>query len=95
MCYIPLERMRYEIRFKASAWRLLRKLDREARGRIIAAIWALGDNPRPPGSRKLTATEDFYRIRVGRYRVIYEVRDDDLVVLVIKLGHRRDVYRKL
>lgn len=87
--------MRYEIRFKTSAWKALQKLDREARGRLALAIWDLADDPRPPGSRKLTGAESLYRIRVGNYRVIYQVRDDLLVVLVVKLGHRRDIYRDL
>jgi mRNA interferase RelE/StbE len=87
--------MRYEIRFKASALRVFERLERRSRGRLAEAIWALADNPRPRGCRKLAGQEGFYRIRVGDYRVIYEIQDRALVVLVLKLGHRRDVYRGL
>ena len=86
---MPVE---HEIRFKSSAWKALKKLQRTQRGRIKEAVWGLSENPRPFGCRKLSGTEPFFRIRVGDYRVVYEVQDDVHVVLVIKIGHRRDVY---
>ena len=87
--------MRYEIRFKSSAWRAFRKPRGEEKGRLVAAIWGLADNPRPRGCRKLVGKRDLYRIRTGNWRVIYEVQEKTLVVLIIKLGHRREVYRRL
>lgn len=60
--------------------------------RVLAAIRALADEPRPPGCIKLT-NRDRWRIRVGVYRVIYEIEDKRLVVTVLEVGHRRDVYR--
>lgn len=64
------------------------------RQRLVSRIQGLGENPRPPGCQKLSG-HDRYRVRQGRYRIVYEIQDDELVVVVIKLGHRRDVYRAL
>jgi mRNA interferase RelE/StbE len=71
----------------------LGKLDPQIRTRLAPRISALADEPRPIRSKKLVATEELYRIRVGAYRVVYRIENDALVVLVLKLGHRRDVYR--
>lgn len=71
------------------------KLPRDIQHRLDPALLALADNPRPPGCKKLQGREETYRIRVGDYRVIYRVEDDRLIVLVIEIGHRRDVYRGL
>ena len=60
--------------------------------RLEEAITGLGDEPRPQGARRLQGVEDLYRIRVGDYRVIYQIRDKAVVVLVVKIGHRREVY---
>ena len=87
--------MLYEIQFKTSAWKAFGKLKGEARGRVAEAIMALAENPMPQNARKLSARGDFYRIRVGDYRVIYEIHENTLVVLILKVGHRRDVYKKL
>lgn len=62
---------------------------------MAEAILALGENPRPKGASKLSGQRPFYRVRVGDYRVIYEIQEKILVVLVIKVGHRREVYQKL
>ena len=60
--------------------------------RLEEAISGLGEEPRPQGARKLQGVEDLYRIRVGDYRVIYQIQDKALVVLVVKIGHRGEVY---
>jgi mRNA interferase RelE/StbE len=60
---------------------------------VADAIRALGADPRPPGCKELAGDIAYYRIRVGDYRVLYEVRDREILVLVIKIGHRREVYR--
>lgn len=86
--------MAYSVIFAKRASKRLERMDNTAARRIIAATEALGDNPRPRGARKIEG-HDQWRIRVGDYRIIYEVHSDQLVVLVVKVGHRRDVYRGL
>ncbi|MHC4247899.1 MAG: type II toxin-antitoxin system RelE family toxin [Planctomycetota bacterium] len=85
--------MSYEIRIKASALKAIKKLERRIRARIAARIVELADGPRARGCKRLAGPDSFYRVRVGDYRIVYEVSDDVLVVLVLKVGHRRDVYR--
>lgn len=84
----------YRITYKASAAKELRKLDRPTQRRLLAAIEDLTVTPRPDGVKKLKASTNLYRIRVGHYRVVYEILDGKLVVLVLRIAHRRDVYRK-
>lgn len=86
--------MTYEIRFKPSAAEAVRRLPKHDQRRIIAKIEALAGDPRPPGCRKLTGEEDFYRVRVGDYRIIYRLEDKRLVVLIVKVGHREEIYRR-
>ena len=83
----------YRIEIKSRAQKTLLGLAPELQDRMIAAIRALRPNPRGLGSRKLHGCEDTYRLRIGDYRVIYEIHDDCLIVAVIKIGHRREVYR--
>lgn len=83
----------HELEITRTAEKQLRKLDRQARERVLRAIGELAEEPRPRGSRKLTGYDDVFRIRVGTYRVLYSVEDRALVVLILKIGHRRDVYR--
>ena len=87
------ERRTYEVRLLVTARRQLLGIPVRIRSRIAVAIRALADDPRPPGCKKLAGSSDYFRIRVGDYRVLYEVRDRDILVLVIKIGHRREVYR--
>ena len=77
---------------KRGAERELRRLPVRDVQRIVRVIGALSGNPRPPGSQKL-ATGDGYRVRQGNYRIVYTVNDDERVVEIYKIGHRRDVYR--
>ena len=86
--------MPYEIGFKPSALKEIRKLDEAARKVIISEIELLANNPRPDGCKKLKGEVDLYRIRVfSNYRVVYEIQDRMLVVTVVKVAHRKDVYR--
>ncbi|GAA4916954.1 type II toxin-antitoxin system RelE/ParE family toxin [Nesterenkonia rhizosphaerae] len=85
--------MPYSISYVPSAAKTLRKLDRQVARRLLQAIGELSENPRPQGCTQLKGGEGEYRIRVGDYRVIYEVHDGELVILVLRAGHRRDVYR--
>jgi mRNA interferase RelE/StbE len=82
----------YRIELRPAAARQLRKLDPPTARRIQGAIALLADDPRPPASRPLTG-RPAWRVRVGDYRVIYTIEDDRLLVVVVTLGHRRDVYR--
>ena len=82
---------RYEIRFLPSVRKDLRGIARPAVRRILAAIDRLAEHPRPPASTKLTDL-DLYRIRVGVYRIVYEIHDRELIIAVVKVGHRREVY---
>lgn len=84
--------MPYRIEVRPAAARQLRKLDPPTARRIQGAIALLADDPRPPASRPLTG-RPAWRVRVGDYRVIYTIEDDRLVVVVVTIGHRRDVYR--
>src|SRR5262249_24657264 len=87
------EPKRYEIRFARAAERALASLPKDDMMRVDAAIRTLADHPHPTGSKKLQGTEDLYRIRVGDYRVVYTVEAKHLVVLVLNIGNRRDIYR--
>ena len=73
---------------------LIRDLEKTVKTRIIRAMGRLADNPRPKSCRKLNCKEPLYRIRAGDYRIIHEIRDASLLVLVVKVGHRRDIYRR-
>lgn len=85
--------MPYIVKFTSHAARSFRKLSRDVQARLSPSIESLKDNPRPPGSEKLKGSDDAYRIRVGDYRILYEVRDKELLVYIIEAGHRREVYK--
>ena len=84
--------MAYRIEISSIARRQIKKLARSVQDRIRVRIRKLAEEPRPRGCTKLV-NEDEYRIRVGDYRVIYEIYDDELVVKILEAGHRRDIYR--
>lgn len=83
---------RYELRFKVSVAKDLRGLPKADVKRILARAESLRENPRPPGVEKLAGSER-YRVRQGDYRILYTVDDATVVVEVVKVGHRKDVYR--
>jgi len=86
----------YEIEWTAAALRELRKLDEQAGRRIALAVTALGADPRPAGCRALAGLPaGVMRIRVGDYRVVYQIEDAKVVVTVVRVAHRREVYRDL
>lgn len=87
--------MSYTIEWKSSARKDLRRIDPPVRRRILDAVTNLGDDPRPVGSVTLTGSPGWRRIRVGSYRVIYELQDDLLVILVLHVGGRGGVYQHL
>lgn len=85
--------MSYRVDFTAGAARQLRKLPKDVRDRLAPHLNDLATNPRPAGAKKLKGTEGF-RIRVGDYRVLYEIHDTASRVLIVKVGHRREAYRR-
>ena len=84
---------RYSLEISRTAEKQLRKLPAEDGRRVARAMLALGEEPRPPGSRKLTGYDDVFRIRAGVYRIIYSVSGRRLVIIILKIGHRKDIYR--
>jgi mRNA interferase RelE/StbE len=82
----------YAVGYTPRAVRMLKKLPSFIQPHLHIAIESLAQNPRPQGCRKLTGQE-LWRIRVGSYRIVYQIEDDRLLVLVIKIGHRKDIYR--
>lgn len=85
---------RFKVQIKPSAVREIEAIgQKKDRQRIVAAIAALADDPRPPGCEKLSGRTDYYRVRTGGCRIVYAIEDDRLVVYVAKVGHRREVCR--
>jgi mRNA interferase RelE/StbE len=82
----------YEIFFRESVWKELRKVPKADLKKILSRIEQLGNDPRPMGCEKLTGHE-LYRVRQGNYRIVYSIQDNELTVWVVKVGHRKDVYR--
>lgn len=85
--------MSYRIELRPAAVRALKKLDPQVRRRVQGAITLLAEDPRPPAARPLRGRPGL-RVRVGDYRIIYTVADDVLLIVVVTLGHRRDVYNR-
>ena len=83
--------MRFQIEILRSAQKSLSRIQSQDQDRITEAIRSLADEPRPHGCKKLSG-RDAWRIRIGNYRVIYEIRESKLVVLIVDIGHRRDIY---
>lgn len=85
----------YRVEFTTAAAREVRKLDPPLRRRVLAGIAELERDPRPHGVRKLAGHDNAWRVRIGDYRVLYEVSDAQIVVTVVRVAHRRDVYDSL
>jgi mRNA interferase RelE/StbE len=85
--------MTYRATLSPMAARQLRKLDAPARRRIQAALELLAEQPRPPSATRLVGGAGEWRVRTGDYRIVYEIEDDHLLILVLRLGHRREVYQ--
>ena len=84
----------YKLQIKPSASKELELVgSKKDRQRIVSRIYRLADDPRPTGCEKLAAEEDKYRVRQGNYRIIYSINDKQRLVVVTKIGHRREVYR--
>ncbi|MFC9553992.1 type II toxin-antitoxin system RelE/ParE family toxin [Rhodococcus sp. NPDC056960] len=86
--------MIYEVSLTPAAARQLRKFDPQARRRVQAAIELLATEPRPPAATRLVGGNGEWRVRTGDYRIVYEIVDDRLLVLVLTVGHRREIYQR-
>lgn len=87
--------MIFRLEYKRSVKKELRKLSRADRSVIVHKIELLKNEPKPEGSAKLKGSQDLFRIRHGDYRVIYKVKRNILVIIIIRIGHRRDIYKNL
>ena len=84
---------RYKIVFRKSVIMDLRPIPNRDIKRILNTIDSLSEDPRPPGCEKLSGQERF-RLRQGNYRIVYEIRDEDVAVIIVKVGHRKNIYRR-
>jgi mRNA interferase RelE/StbE len=87
--------LKYSIEFKRSAAKALKKIPRSDRRKIRDRIDSLGENLPDPATTKMKGDNPFHKVRVGDYRIVYEIQESVLVILVLKIGHRKDVYRHL
>ena len=87
--------MLYKVEYTAAARKQLKKLPRDILPRIIHGIEQLPENPRPEGVKKLSGYKDYYRLRVGDYRIVYSIQDEILVIMIIKIAPRKNVYQRL
>lgn len=83
----------FQVKIVGAAGRQLRKLSKENQRRVLDGIEKLSQNPRPRGYKPLQGEENLFRLRIGDYRVIYEIHTDILIVFVLRVAHRREVYR--
>ena len=83
----------YRIRWKKSAYKELRKIQKKYIPKIIESVENLSENPIPSGAKKLYGSEKSYRIRVGDYRIIYEIEQQQLIIQIIRVRHRKDAYK--
>ncbi len=85
----------YKILWKNSARNELKKLGKEVIPKILEAVESLSTNPFPAGVRKISGSNYTYRIRIGEYRIVYSVISSTLIIEIIRVGHRKDIYKKL
>jgi mRNA interferase RelE/StbE len=84
----------HEVILSRAAEKNLDRIPRDVRLRILNSLDELPANPRPPGSVKLKGEDELWRLRVGDYRIVYTIRDKELIILVVRVAHRKDVYRE-
>ena len=85
----------YRVELKRQPEKFIRQQDRRIQTQLVAALKKLAENPRPPQAKKLEGMDGLYRIRTGDYRIVYLIEDDKLIVLVVRIGHRKEIYREL
>lgn len=87
--------MSYQIEVKKSAAKALKKIPKADRKRIVDKIDSFAESPPSPDTTKMKGDNPFHKVRVGDYRIVYEIQEDVLLILVVKIGHRKDIYRNL
>ena len=87
--------MKYKVEFKRSAAKALKSIPKSDQKRIAAKIDSLAEGFPDPNTTKLKGNNPFHKVRIGNYRIIYEIQDDVLFILIVKIGHRKDIYRNL
>ena len=87
--------MKYKVEFKKSAAKALKLIPKSDQKRIARKIDSLAESPQDPNTTKLKGDNPFHKVRIGNYRVIYEIQDDILLILIVKIGRRKDIYRNL
>jgi mRNA interferase RelE/StbE len=85
----------YQVKVAEDAAKFIRKQDEHIQRQLINNIRALAENPRPPHCKKLKGFEETYRIRSGNYRIVYTIKEKILIVFVVRVAHRKDIYRNL
>lgn len=85
----------YQVKVAVEAARFIRKQDKRIQRQIINNIRELTQNPRPAGCKKLQGYKELYRIRSGNYRIVYNIKEKTLLVFVVRVAHRKDIYRRL
>jgi mRNA interferase RelE/StbE len=85
----------YKIEVKKSAAKALKKIPKADRKRIVDKIDSLAEKPPSPDTTKMKGNNPFHKVRVGDYRIVYEIQEDVLLILIVKVGHRKDIYRHL
>jgi len=85
----------YKIELKREPEKFIRKQSRKIQIQLISALRKLQKDPRPRQAKKLSGLDELYRIRVGNYRIVYTIRNKILIILVLRIAHRKDVYKKL
>ena len=84
----------YNIEWRSSALREIKRFDKSTIKKIIDAIELLSENPHPQGSKKLIGSEHSWRIRIGDYRVVYEIFNKTLIIEIVRIGHRKEIYKR-
>ena len=85
----------YQVKVADDAAKFIRKQDKHIQRQILSNIMTLAENPHPPGSKKLKGYENLFRIPSGNYRIVYTIREKILIVFVVRVAHRKDIYRHL
>lgn len=86
--------MKFAIDFKPAALRQLKKISLNSQKRVLQKINSLAENPLPDGVKKLAGSASLFRVRVGDYRIVYLIENEELIVLIVAVGHRREIYRR-